>query len=364
MLGRSRSRRSAIAASLAVAASAACDVPTDLPALDTRWVIPSEETRFGVAQLLPNAVSVTTTGNAFVVDFDPVVFSETLGSLCAACIAANGFTVPKPPFIGTLSSDVALPSQVVAISVVSGDVLVELENQLNFDPLRPAAGAFGEITITVTDDADGDLLGTLTIDGTATPMPIGTTLTRTLTLGPATVNGSLAASVSLDSPLGDAVTIDITDRVRATVTPTDIVVASATIDAAGTVVSFDPQTIDTGLDSELSQRVQAGSFILDVTNPFGVSADFALQITGPSLSPITKTETIGPAPTSTVVVPFTAAELRSFLDQESVTLTGSAVVDPAAAPFIVMPGEELVLAGTLDLSIRISGDVAGDASTN
>ena len=353
--GRPRPRLAGLATSLAAFSLTGCDVPTELPALETRWVIPSEDTRFGVAQLLPNAVSVTTTGNAFVVDFSPVTFSETLGSLCAACIALDGQTVPKPPFLGSLTSEVPLPSRVVAISVVSGDVVIDLDNELNFDPLRPAAGAFGEITVMVSDDADGDVLGTLTIDGAATPLPPGGTLTRTLTLAAATVEGSLAVTVMLDSPLGDAVTLDISDRVSATVTPTAIVVSSATIDAAATEVSFDPQTIDTDLDPDMTDRIQAGSFVLDVTNPFGVTADFDLSIDGPSIDPIVKSETIGTAPTSTIVIPFTVAEIRSFLDQESVTLTGGAVVDPSAAPFPVMPGEELVLSGKLDLILRIGG---------
>jgi len=351
-------RRSAILAGplAALAALAACDVPTELPAFDTRWVVPAEETRFGVDELLPTAVQLTTTEDAFVVDFSPVNFTETLGGLCPACIPFNGLNVPKPLFFGSLASGISFPADVSSIALLSGDVGIDLQNGTSFDILQPAAGAFGEIVITVTDDADGDVLGTLTIDGTVTPFPAGTTLQRTMALAPTTVEGSIVATVEVDSPLGDPVTIDVSDLLSATATPTNIVVTAVTVAVAGLSVNLDPVDLDVGdVDADLVDRVQSGGFILDVVNPFGIGANFQLTIDGPTISPIQKAASVGTAPTSSVAILFTRGELQSFLGQDFVTLTGGAVVDPGAAPITVTPGQELVLDGKLDLTLRIGG---------
>jgi hypothetical protein len=335
-----------------------CDIPTEPPLLDTRWILPAEETRFGVAELLPGQVTITPDGSAFLVDFDPVLFSESLGSLCPLCVAANGLTVPKPPFLDGFASSVDFPAEVSSISLVSGDILIEIENGLNFDPLRPAPGQFGDLSITVTDGADGDVLGTLLVDGTATAMPPGTTLLRTMVLASATVQGSIVASVLIDSPTGDPVTIDTSDLVRVTVTPTNIVVADVTIDVAGRVVSLDPVELDVDLDDQelmddLEERLLAGGFVLDVENPFAVGASFQLTVAGPGISTIQKSANVTGAPTSRVAIAFTLAELRSFLGEGGVTLSGGAVIDPAANPITVRPGQELVLTGKLDLTLRI-----------
>ncbi len=335
---------------------AGCDIPTDLPAVETRWIVPADETRFGVDELLPGAVTLTPDSSAFLVDFDPVGFSETLAGLCPACVAAEGLTVPKPPFLATFASQIDFPSSVSSISVVSGRVDLRIDNGLTFDPLRPAASATGSVTIEITDSADGDLLGSLTVDGAATALPPGGVLLRSIVLSAASVEGSLVASVTVDSPLGDPVLIDSSLTVGVVATPGDIVVSSVAIDVGGESVNFDPVNLDVeDIDPELADRIVDGGFQLDVVNPFGVSASFQIAISGPTISTIQKSSTIGAAPTSTVNVAFTGAELRSFLGQPGVVLTGGADVDPSAGIITVTPGQELVLTGKFDLTLRIGG---------
>ncbi|HUP52217.1 MAG TPA: hypothetical protein VM198_07065 [Longimicrobiales bacterium] len=335
---------------------AGCDIPTELPILDTRWVVPAEETRFGVAELLPGSVTLTPDEGAFIVDFDPVTFAETLGALCPLCAASDGLTVQKPPFLGEFESSVDFPSEVSSISILSGDIVLEIDNGLNFDPLRPAPGVTGTLVITVTDDADGDVLGMLEIDGTTTALPAGGTLTRTIELATATVEGSIVATAEIDSPLGDPVTIDSSLPVTVTVTPTNILVASVTIVVAGRSVDFDPVSLDVEeVDQNLIDRILAGGFIVDVVNPFGVAADFQLTIDGPTIAPIQKSASVGTAGTSTIEISFTTGELRAFLGQPGVTLSGGAVVDAEASQITVLPGQELVLTGKLDLTLRIGG---------
>lgn len=344
-----------LAACAATAVLAGCDIVTaleDLPIIDTRWVLPADETRFGVADLLPSAVSITTTEDAFLVNFAPVTFSETLGGLCPACIPANGLNVPKPPFAESFESALAFPSDVSSATVVSGSIGLQLFNGTNFDILRPAAGAFGTIQITIEDDADGDVLGTLTIDGTVTPFPGGSTLVRSIALSSATVNGSLSATVDVVSPLGDAVTIDITDQLSATATPTDIEVSSVTVDVAGRTVSLEPVDLELDLPDEVVDAVQGGSVLVDVINPFGVAVDMDLTIDGPDFAPILKSVALTSAPSSTLTVDFTVAELQAILGASSAVLTGIGAVDPGAGPITVTPGQELIITTEIDVTLR------------
>lgn len=338
-------------------ALAACDVPTDLPRVETRWVVPAEETRFGVAELLPGDVTVSPDSSAFLVDFDPVNVSRTLADVCGvACTVADGLTVPKPPFIGSVESQVDLPAQVFAITVESGQVTLEVSNDFGFDPIRPAAGVFGSVTLRVTDDADGDVLSELVVSGADTSFASGTTMTRTLTVAPTTVNGSLLATVILDSPAGDPVTVDASAQLSVVATPTGIEVSSAAIDVSNESVALDPVDLDVGgIDADLAKRVVEGSFVLDVTNPFGVAADFDLTISGPGVTPIMRSASITGAAAEQITLSFTGVELQSFLGKDNVVLDGGAVVDPAAGVVTVLPGQELVLAAKMDLTVEIGG---------
>jgi len=323
-----RSRQ--LLAGLAVSVlSVGCDIPTDPPEVESRWIVPAEETRFGVAELLPGDVSLTPDSSAFVVDFDPVAFSQSLGGLCAVCVAADGTTVPKPVFTGGFSSTISFPPEVLSIEVLDGQVRLEIFNGFNFDPIRPAAGVFGSLELTITDEADGDVVGTLTVDGQDQAFPGGTTLTEFVDLGAATIDGAIEATILVDSPTGDPVTIDASDLVSVDATPLNVRVASVEIDVASQSVTFDPVSLDLeDIDEELIDRVVSGSFDLDVVNPFQVQADFD----------------------------FTGDEIRSFLGEPGVVLSGGAVVDPAAGAIVVDPGQELVLNAALDVVVRIGGE--------
>jgi hypothetical protein len=132
-------------------------------------------------------------------------------------------------------------------------------------------------------------------------------------------------------------------------------VSSVAIDVSSESVAIDPVDLDVGdIDQDIEDRVLEGAFLLDVTNPFGVSADFDLSISWPS-GTIDRSAVITSAPTSQVRIDFTGAELQSFLGEPDVVLTGSAVVDAAAGIVTVNPGEELVLKASMDLILEIGG---------
>ena len=76
--------RAVLAALAACVPLPGCEIPTDVPIVEQRWLIPVEETTLGVDELLPDGVAVS--GNDFDVSVDPVSTSETLGALCGiAC---------------------------------------------------------------------------------------------------------------------------------------------------------------------------------------------------------------------------------------------------------------------------------------
>ena len=333
-----------------------CDVPSEPPEFETRWIVPAEQTRFGVAQLLPGDVYVTSDSSAFLVDFDPVSYQETLGTLCTACALADGQTIPKPAFVGSAASGIALPPDLVSFQVVGGEVAVEIVNGFNFDPLRPADGAFGSIQLEITDESDGEVLGSLTIDGADQAFPPGGALVTIVELLPATVEGDIGSSATITSPLGDPVSIDAGLPFSVTATPTGVRVGTVEIDVSSRSVTFDPVSLDfEDVDTTLTNRVVAGTFLLDVVNPFGVAADFDLAISGPTIVDIRKSASIDGATESSVAIPFTGEEIRSFLGEPGVTLSGGAVVDPGAGNVNVNPGAELVLDAALDLTVRIGG---------
>jgi hypothetical protein len=339
-----------------LAALAACDYPTSLPILETQWVIPTEETQLGVAELLPGTVTLQSDLSAFIVDFTPISFSQTLGQICVACAAADGLTVPKPAFIGNVLSTIDFPAKVSGVTILDGTVDLQITNGLNFDPIRPSPSARGSITIRITDSADGDLVGSLIIDGTTTAFPQGQTLSRSVVLNAATVDGGLTTTVTVDSPLGSSVTIDAGRTVSATATANNVRVASVDIDVASESVTLDPVALDLqDVDSEVADRVISAAFILDVTNPFGVGAQFQLSVAGPTITTINKSVTISGNADETLRVDFSVAEIRSMLGEANLTMTGGGTLDSGAGVITVYPGDELVLSASLDLALRIGG---------
>lgn len=87
--------RTASAATVGCLLFVACEVPTDPPILEQRWIVPIEEVTLSVDQLLPTGVTVV--GDNFSVSIDPFTTIASLAAMCgASCVALNGFTAPAP----------------------------------------------------------------------------------------------------------------------------------------------------------------------------------------------------------------------------------------------------------------------------
>ncbi|MFQ5536088.1 MAG: hypothetical protein ACE5GJ_01430 [Gemmatimonadota bacterium] len=330
----------------------ACDLPTEAPMLEQRWVVSVDDATIGVDELLPTGVSAS--GNAFSVSVDPVTTSEVLGTLCSSCAALNGLTTNKPAFDGTFSTTASLPGEVSSAELSSGSIDVTIRNNFSFDPIQPGGGSTGTVTITISDQSSGMVLGQTVLDGATDALPAGASVTRVVSLTSATVGSTLMAAVEVDSPAGAMVTINTSESIQVTATPSSILVSSATVDVSGQDVTIDPVDLDVGdIDSTITDHIQNGAIILEITNPFGVGISGTLDINYPG-GTISKSLTIPAQPTSTATLSYSGEELRSFLGQTGVVLTGNASVTGGGL-ITVTPGEVATLGSKIDLTLQIGG---------
>src|SRR3989304_1201244 len=136
-----------------LAALAACDVPTEAPIVEQRWILPVDNTTISVSELLPTGVTVS--GNNFAVTVGAFNTSKSLGDLCPGCAPLNGLTAPVPAFDGTFTLSRAPPADVASATVVSGSALIAVQNGFGFDPL---AGG-GTTAVTPPDGPGGEQVG-------------------------------------------------------------------------------------------------------------------------------------------------------------------------------------------------------------
>src|SRR5690606_30280838 len=92
----------------------ACDIPTEIPRWNTRWVIPAERTAFPVADLLPAGISVVEGGERFDLPLEAISLSRSLADICSACAPADGLTVPKPPFSVSFGGELEMPAEMLS----------------------------------------------------------------------------------------------------------------------------------------------------------------------------------------------------------------------------------------------------------
>jgi hypothetical protein len=351
-LPTTRLRRVTLGSALLFAFAGACELPTAVPRVDHQWVVPAQSTTIAVANLLPAGVSILPDSSGFTVTLPAVTVTRSLSQDCPSCATANGTTVPKPAFTASASANSSLPAGIVAATLTGGALRVAVTNNYNFDPLRPSATARGYAVIVVTNG--GVQLGRDSVNGADVALPAGGTLDRTLSLaGAVTANAPVVVQVTLFSPAGDPVMMDASRTIVATVTPSGLTAASASISVSNKAVSS-VTTIDlSGIDEAVTKRVDAGSLQLDITNPFNVTGTLALQFTSPGGQPITRNVALATG-TSHPVVSFDQSEIRRLLGQ-TVTMTISGPVSSTGSAVVVTPKQAVVVTTRLDISLH-TGD--------
>jgi hypothetical protein len=343
------------AAALAVVLTlGACEFPTEAPIFESRFVVPSENTTLTVGQLLPS--SITVSGSNFQLALSPVTINRTLGQLCAACVAFNGFTVPYPGFTASVSTTITIPSDVASAVLASGAVSVSIVNSFGFDPLNPpGATTAGNMTVTVVNGSR--TLGSTVITGS---FPTGTTRTASVPLTAGTISGPIDVTVAITSPPGGTapsnfVTVNTNGSLSVTASPANILISSANVAVSNKTISVNAIALDLSeIDQSIADRVVSGAIILKMTNPFTVSGTLQLRITGSGVN-IVKNVTVA-AGTTTQRVEFTGAELRQILGKD-VQLSITGPVNATGSSVTVTPGQVLNVETSLDLVVQIGGTV-------
>src|SRR5690606_20086174 len=265
--------RTLVAIAAACASFAGCDIPTEPPVLEQRWILPVDDATMSVDELLPAAVTVL--GDAWDVSVDPTSADESLGVLCPDCAVLDGQVAPVPPFQGSCSNGQSLPSDVVAAEVVGGSVDLTITNGLSFDPLEGG----GTLTIGIADEDTGVLLGQVELDGDTMTLAPGSITPLTLELSPGTVTGGLTVTADVDAPGGMLAPIDTNEQIVVEVAVTSLRVGSLTVNVQSRTVTLDEEALDLeDIDEDIASHIASGAVILDVDNPFGVSVDGWLGI--------------------------------------------------------------------------------------
>lgn len=343
----------------AILLPAACELPSEAPILDSRWVVPGKETSVSVSELLPAGVTTGTPPDAFAVEIAPTTVDRTLGELCSTCAAVDGAVAPKPAFQADWDTRTGLPLDVVDGELSSGSVTITVENGFAFDPLRPGGGETGTMTFDLVSSAGpgepGRSVGFVELDGAVTSLPPGGSVSRQVDLESGTVEPELTILIHLDSPEGDPVRIDTGEIVRVSAVPDPVLMSSLSLVVTDRFVVSETVALDVGdVDRNVVDRLVRGDFILEVDNPWTVEMALSLRIVGAGIPTITKPVTIPPG-SSTRRVSFTGEELRSFLGREGVVLEGDGVANTTDGSVTVAPAQSLRVVNDLDLTVRIGG---------
>jgi hypothetical protein len=135
-----------------------------VPFVDVQWIFPIDDQSISVVELLP--VNVDTAGGNFQVAVDSVLLTKTLDDFWGSCVPFNGTTVAELAFTLLYNQTGTLGTDGVSVELVSGSISVEIDNNLGFDPIRPAPASLGTMAVTLYDvDTNGHQLAQVMLDG-------------------------------------------------------------------------------------------------------------------------------------------------------------------------------------------------------
>lgn len=328
----------------------ACDVPTGIPRWETAWITPGQSTSVSVAELLPAGIGLTADSSAFVLEIAPASASFQLSEMCPSC-PATVIALPKPAFTATVSTEMPLPADVSSVTVVGGDIVVELRNGFDFDPIRPGADT-GSIAITVRSGTQ--TVASLVIDGRDRAFPPGTTLIDTMSFSPSTIQEDLAVEITVDSPEGDPTTMDPSDEFSAQIHSAGVLVSEAVVAVASVSIAGAETELDLA-DVDLGDRITEGTIFLEIDNPFSVSGNLTVTVDpeGPA-GPFTKAVTLA-AGSSEASVTFNEDEISEMIGAVN-TLTVGGVVSAAGGTVTVRPDMVISVETRLRVKVEVGGD--------
>lgn len=362
----------ALGRSIALAAllgTAACDLPTSgAPKWNTTWQVPADSGEISVATLLPPTVSIVDVGTtkAFDVAFGGANIAKSLQSACQACAAANGQRVPKPAFTLGDSASIPLPNDVASADLVGGMVDYTVTQDFGFDPLSPSSGAGAEKGwLVVRVKSGSDILAADSLNGASTPFASGASISRSIAVAATPtsarhISGPITVTTTLYSPAGDSVTIDASRGLHLTVTPNAVRVSQAAVVIATSTLISRQESVDlSGLGGEVSGRVQGGSVVVTVRNPFAVVGSLTATLTAPGQQPVTRQLELPlgglSAPPALLRVPLTGEELARLMGSNDVTVAITGSVSVPGGILTVTPTQVFGVSTMLEIILSTTG---------
>ena len=333
----------------------ACDIPASAPRWQTTWNVPADSTKIGVGELLPTGVTLSPSADAFQVAVSPVTVTRRLGDDCSQCALANGTTVPKPAFTASATDTTALPAELAAATLVGDTLTLQVNNGFDFDPIRPAAGTYGTLTLTVKNGTT--TIGTLSVSGSTSALPAGAITTfRTPLTGTVVGGAGIRVSLTVVSPAGDPVLMDANETISATASVGTFSVSQATVTVSSQSITSSAKSIDlTDISSDVANRVQGGALDLTITNPFGVAGPVTLRLTPNGGAAVVKCFSLAAGPSSTSSVAFTGAELQSLLGR-SVDMSLTGTVSAPSGTVTITPTQAVSVTTRLQMTLSTGGN--------
>ncbi len=273
------------AATLGLGILAACEIPA-APNWDIGVVIPFTSDTVTVLDYLPSAVSVDTVGVTPVFVTQPQTDSVEfrLDRMCSLCQLLNGQTVQVPSFEYIDSLDVAFPSELVTIHVISALLEIRVTNGLNFDPLRPNPdpASAGYIILVARDIANGATIDSVLISGADETMFAGETKTFQFGITDMEISNGVRIVYHVVSPQDpQTVTIDTNLGVK-------VVGLLGSIQVSGVSAVVDDRTLEEQAKTEVDQKVrdelarlaQGGQFELELKHNLDLEGVLGISIVG------------------------------------------------------------------------------------
>lgn len=348
--------RSWILVLTALAIVACEEFPTEAPMWEQTWALPGEDIIVGPADVLPATVSVTADGTAFETVAPGTDIQLSVGQMCSACQALDGSTAPKPAFTYTFNTTTSLPSELVSASVTGDQFALRLAHDLSFDPLRPSsdpADPRGYLLVEIS--SAGAVLARDSISGDDVAFDASVVLTPVLPIQPADATSTLDIDLTIFSPAGDDVQVDASDTLGIEVQPATVTFSEVTVQATGIAVDAIAAELDfAGVDSTLVDRIQSGVLRLEVDNPLDLQGTLDLDFDTGSQ---TTHKSLALAPgQSTLVLDFTATELRTLIGAGSVEVTAQGSLSASDGTITLQPGTTLVMESTFELVVLVGGE--------
>jgi hypothetical protein len=336
---------------LALAAVAACDLPTAAPKLEQQWAVPVASNRIAIAELLPASVEVTP--DAFRVPLEAASATLRLQDFCGAICAVPGVRAPKPAFTATIPLSVTRPTDFASATLAGGDtVRLSVVHNFGFPLLLPeGAASAGSLAVELVIGRD-TLRAVRT--GTTTPWPSGSTLDIDLVLpAGATLSSDVKLLLAIDSPAGDSVTINGSTRLTASAAVGAVGVTS--VSAAVPDVELTSRAVELDLsqfDADIASKARSAELTLSIENSLDVQGTFTLAFTGSHGHLIAPRSIAVRAGSSTATIALSRSDLDHILGQRiTLTLTGGVTATGPGGLLTIRPTDAIAVDARLALAV-------------